>query len=153
MCFFRRPSQLERDCFSLVGLFDAMDENFVGVCDEEGITVGTPQQQRAGRKRPQNRTRMAHALAHEAYMEFGHREKSAANAIITRKWMRDHIGQFKDLRAVDAAMVIDEAMPYSFLPSRALRYMNVLQTTDAWIDREDTQARRPWWPFGRRVWR
>jgi len=78
------------------------------------------------------------ALAHEAYMQFGVRERSEANLIITRKYMRDQLRDYGDLRAIDASNFIDAALPLSFLPSRSHRAMAKYMETYAMQERMAT---------------
>jgi len=73
---------------------------------------------------------LAIALAGECYFKFGDRTRSEANNLISRKWMRDRIGDVKDLRRKDAAGIIDVALPLSFYPSRqALRMDQHMRTS------------------------
>lgn len=102
------------------------------------------------RFRPRRSYDLAYSLAYEAYLEFGHRPRSDANLLITRKFMRDMIKECKDLRAKDAGGIIDTALYLSFLPSRCLREMNEIDDTYAFKDRRsDRPGQSPWWwPFG-----
>lgn len=104
------------------------------------------------RFRPRRARDMACALAHEAYMEFGHRPRSEANLIITRKYMRDLLLEFKDLRARDALGIIDTALYLSFLPSTQLRDMNELDNTTSFVKRtaDVPGSGAWWWPSGLR---
>lgn len=63
------------------------------------------------------------SLAKRAYYQFGFRPESEANSLITRKFMRDLLMEFKDLRATDANNIIDVALPLSFLPTVVHREM------------------------------
>lgn len=83
-----------------------------------------------GRKRG-----LAYGLAEEAYYQFGFRAKSEANMLITRKFMRDLLKEHKDLRAKDAAELIDRGLELSFLPTRQLKAMNVISETYVFSDR------------------
>jgi hypothetical protein len=114
--------------------------------------VGTVDGKRV-RFRPQKLNDMGIALAHEAYYHFGHRPRSDANILITRKYMRDLLEEYEDLRAVDAARAIDMGLYLSFLPSSTLREMNVISDTIVFDDRDadvPSFLRLPWWlPFRR----
>lgn len=93
--------------------------------------------------------KMAAALAYEAYFQFGHRERSEANLMITRKFMRDKLSELKDMRAKDAALIVDGALYLSFLPSLTLQDMNAMDGTSAFADRSaDVKPGWRWWPFG-----
>lgn len=97
------------------------------------------------RYRPQNAHVMAFALADEAYLKFGHRVRDAASLEITRKFMLDLLTANPDLRAKDAATIIDLALYPSFLPSQALRMMNAIDSTSAFDKRSRTSAWDSWW--------
>lgn len=73
--------------------------------------------------------RIAYSLADKAYLQYGYRSDSEANRLITRKFMRDHIGQFEDIRDKDAAQAIDIALELSFLPSEAWKQMAAITRT------------------------
>jgi len=105
---------------------------------------------RRDRYRPRNAHRMAFALADEAYFKFGFRERSDANLLITRKFMHDQLREMQDLRAKDAATIVDLALYVSFLPSRAMQDMNAVDSTRAFGRRKKASSRASWgwWPFG-----
>ncbi len=97
-----------------------------------------------GRRR---RKGMAFALAEEAYYQFGHRDRSEANLLVTRKFMRDMLKEHRDLRARDASDLIDRALYLSFLPSYTLREMNVLSDTHEFAVRNSNSSSwfHKWW--------
>lgn len=145
---------------------EQFDDNYVELVstverarEEDGLPIGGPEGDagprqrfiRLARHRPGRGREMAFALAELAYFQFGFRLRSEANELITRKFMRDSLAEFKDLRKKDAAGVIDVALPLSFLPSQAMRSMGELESTDAFQDRSraDPSARASWWPIGR----
>jgi hypothetical protein len=101
------------------------------------------------RFRPVRMQRMACALANSAYLQFGYRPKSEANVLITRKFMRDELSKFKDLRVRDSLVVIDRALTLSFLPSEMYKEMQCVSDTRVFRSREsfDSWWRR-WLPFG-----
>ncbi len=93
---------------------------------------------------------MAFSLADQAYFQFGKRERSEANLLITRKFMRDRLEEFKDLRFKDRNEVIDMALYLSFMPTLALRAMNEYDDTWAFKERQaDVPHHWWWWPFAR----
>jgi len=87
------------------------------------------------RRRQGRKEKMTFALAGSAYLQFGFNDKSLANLLIYRKYMRDELTQYKDLRNHNAAEIIDAALHLSFLPSPALRRMNRLMLTPAFRER------------------
>jgi len=101
---------------------------------------------RLGRWSKQSRRGMAFEVAAKAYFQFGHRSESEANELITRKFMRDALADYKDLRAKDASAIIDMALPLSFLPSQQRILMNGLKKTTAWRSRQDDRKNPWWWP-------
>jgi hypothetical protein len=106
---------------------------------EDGVPLdGSANDQALGtylRKKYGRRELMVFALAGSAYLQFGFSEKSLANMLVYRKYMRDLITQYKDLRALDAAGIIDSAIHLSFLPSPALRDMSQMMTLPAFRER------------------
>jgi len=84
------------------------------------------------RVRPQHLRHMAFGLADEAYLQFGRRDKSQANDLITRKFMRDHLSQFDSLRARDASIVIDIALTLSYVPTAEWCEMEEVESTRAY---------------------
>jgi len=103
---------------------------------------------RRQRFRPRNLQRMAAALADAAYFQFGYRDRSEANELITRKFMRDLLEEYKSLRDKDKSSAIDVALGLSFLPSRSLQYSNGLRRTWTYSFRSNTRAQSLWaWAF------
>lgn len=88
------------------------------------------------RRRPKNI--IAYALAQEAYYNFGARPRSEANNLITRRWMRDRMDTYKDVRHIDRASIIDIALVLSFLPSLDAREVENLAQTYTFMDRSTT---------------
>lgn len=86
---------------------------------------------------------LAHALAEEAYYQFGARERTEAELLVTRKFMRDWLKEHRDLRAKDAAQIIDQALYLSFLPSTTLRDMRCVAETRRYRMRESHHG--SWW--------
>jgi len=153
MRYFIRAGD-ERRARNLIQAFDSevrlsLDE----LMEEERAVVGARANGERRRFRPQRARDLACALANEAYMEFGNRPRNDANLITTRKFMRDLLLDFRDLRAKDALGIIDTALYLSFLPSKALIEMNIIDGTTAFVERSgDTSGRRSWWwpVWGRR---
>jgi len=114
------------------------------------VTAGPDGDEPRVRFRPRRARRIAVSLAGAAYNEFGARDRDAANLLITRKYMRDLLREFKTLRHSDANAIIDVALYLSFLPSQALRQMNALDQTQVFEERAAPVASwRAWYfPFG-----
>ncbi len=68
------------------------------------------------RIRPHVAQQLAYGLADEAYFHFGKREKSKANDLVTRKFLRDQLSEFGSMRAKDKSAVVDLALPLSYVP-------------------------------------
>jgi len=113
---------------------DGLDEVMLmargGVPQPGGVGTGTPGS-RMLRVRAQRLRQISDAVAHEAYAQFGHRPRSEANLLITRKFMRDKLQSYVDLRAKDIGTAIDQALYLSFLPSIALKEANSVDRT--WV--------------------
>ncbi len=104
---------------------------------------GVPGEEPIVRWHKGRRRGLAWSLAERAYFQYGEREASEANVLITRKFMRDVLMEHKDLRAKDAARAIDEALYLSFLPSTVLRDMHVIRGTRRF--RMRANATGSWW--------
>lgn len=90
---------------------------------------------------------IAYALADQTYFQYGKRDRSEANLLITRKFMRDKLEEYKDLRFKDRNEVIDMALYLSFMPTLTLRAMNEYDSTWAFEERKsDTPHSWWWWP-------
>lgn len=114
------------------------------------VTAGPDGEEPRVRFRPRNARRVAFALAYAAYNEFGARDRSEPNLLITRKYMRDLLREHRTLRHRDANQIIDVALYLSFLPSPELRRMNSLDQTVVFDERSAPVASwRAWYfPFG-----
>jgi len=88
------------------------------------------------RFRPRRFEQLASALAWECYAHFGARERSEANVLVSRKYMRDILDEHRDFRAKDKARLIDRALLLSFLPTQDLQEMVELSSTSVWKSRE-----------------
>lgn len=124
--------------------FDAQPETLqaeiVQARFEDGLPLAGPDVKKNPRfrtllGRPGRRPKIVFALAAQAYFQFGKRPPSEANMIITRKFMRDELEQYKDLRVTDALGIIDSALYMSFLPSQHLRLMNQAVRTRVYHER------------------
>lgn len=71
---------------------------------------------RRERIRPQRQRLIAYSVASEAYFQFGRRRRSEANDLITRKFMRDQLAGFKDMRTTDKVAIIEMALAFSYVP-------------------------------------
>lgn len=96
-----------------------------------------------------NRVPIAFALAYDAAFKFGSgRTKSDANLLITRKWMRDRMEEYRDLRKKDLGAVVDAALDLSFYASESKRNMSLHCETLAHKERSNPlPAAWSWWPF------
>lgn len=86
--------------------------------------------------------RMACALANSAYLQFGYRPQSEANKMVTRKFMRDELSKFPDLRVKDSLTIIDRALVLSFLPSEMFKEMRCVESTGVFGRRAQVGS---WW--------
>lgn len=109
------------------------------------------------RYRPARFEQLASALAWECYAQFGHRERSEANVLVSRRFMRDILAEHQDLRAKDKARLLDRALLLSFIPTSELSDMVEMSTEDVWRDRESialVPSRGFFsWVFGRKALR
>jgi len=58
---------------------------------------------------------LAFSLADEAFFQYGRRKKSQANDLVTRKFMRDYLSKYDTLRAKDKSLIIEIALPLSYV--------------------------------------
>lgn len=129
---------------------DAVEASVGAFCELRGVGVAgvdvSPKaarevaEQRGARRgwvrvRPHPRTEIAMSAADEAYYEFGARSLSKANELVTRKFLRDLLRQYKDLRAKDASIIIEIALPLSFVPPQQREIMDDFARTDAYTSR------------------
>lgn len=110
---------------------------------EQGRAPVSPPPGNRVRYRVVRREPMIHALASEAYFEFGYRPRDEANELITRKFMRDLLADERDLRARDAAEMIDVALGLSFLPSLQLKRVRAIETSRRYGRRASPME--SWW--------
>lgn len=130
LCWFWSFS-IERRARLLLRRYDAHEGDLCEELEGEGFQAvgggGPP----VVRRRARNREAIAFSLAEAAYYQFGARPRSEANLLVTRKFMRDQLQEYKDLRAKDGGVIIDLALPMSFLPSVEYREMDDLSGTSA----------------------
>ncbi len=75
---------------------------------------------------------LAFVLADEAYLQFGERDKSRANDLITRKFLRDFVSKYDSLRAKDRSRAIEMALTLSYVPPSERTEMEELESTNAY---------------------
>lgn len=86
--------------------------------------------------RKKQRSNFSAAVAKSAYNKFGERPMSAANILVTRKWLQKYLSdQFKDLRTCDKNLAIDRALFLSFVPTKDFLNMRIVMETKAMEDR------------------
>jgi hypothetical protein len=62
--------------------------------------------------------RFARFLGKRAYLQFGHREKTKADMLMTRKWLRNLVQkEYASLRVQQQIETIDEALFLSYIPT------------------------------------
>jgi hypothetical protein len=100
------------------------------------VPVGLEDLPGAGLELRPKRAKFARFVAKQAYFQFGVRENSPANRLVTRKWIRNYLNgdDFKALRLVDKIAAIDEAMPLSFVPSGTWEVVDELAGSKAFGD-------------------
>lgn len=91
------------------------------------------------RFRPRRFEALASSLAWECYAQFGARERTEANVLVSRKFMRDLLDEKKGLRAKDKARLIDRALLLSFLPTAELR--DIIEQSTSWVWRASELTR------------
>ncbi len=97
---------------------------------EENAQAG---QIRGWRREPRGlHTKLAFVAADEAYLQFGRREKSQANDLVTRKFLRDWLRERPGLRAKDASAVIEVALSLSYVPPAEWREIAEMEVTRAY---------------------
>jgi len=82
------------------------------------------------------RSNFSAAVAKVAYNKFGERQMTAANIMVTRKWIQKYLADtFKDLRTCDKNIAIDRALFLSFVPTEDFLKMRIIMETKAVQDR------------------
>ncbi len=139
--------QTERRVAGFLSRFDTHE------CDREdalayaGVVGGDAITQRpAGvvrgwqRIRRDNITEIAFALADEAYLFYGRRDKSKANDLVTRKFLRDQLSEYDSLRAKDKSRIIEIALTLSYVPPSEAEDMQVVARSAAYGRRVATRG-------------
>lgn len=153
----------ERRAQLLIDGFDSHETDLEDAIENErgeagllagGIAGPQPKPKRL-RFRRQKAQEVAFGLADAAYFQFGPRVKTQANEMITYKFMRDLIGEYKDLRKRDQKEILAAALHLSFVPSRTWQVMNELAQTEVFKLRSELTVPEPrwWWPFQPPVYR
>ncbi len=94
---------------------------------------GPDGQIRGWRRTPRGlHSKLAFVLADEAYLQFGRRERSQANDLVTRKFLRDLCRERKGLRAKDMSAAIEVALSLSYVPPRELAEVEELESSVAY---------------------
>lgn len=84
-------------------------------------------------KDTRRRPKFARMLARQAYLQYGSRPRTAANMLVTRKWLRNYVSQaYPDARLVDKIEAIDEALFLSFIPTDAFVKCSQFAETEAY---------------------
>lgn len=116
--FYRRWS-VNREASAWLGAFDKHQAT-VDDCLEDKASEGGEQPKERVRGWTRKSTgatgKLAQVAADEAYCQFGRRERSQANDLITRKFLRDWLREHKGLRAKDANIIIEVALSLSYVP-------------------------------------
>ncbi len=105
-------------------------------CLEQGAPSGgegPDGQVRGWRREPRGlRSKLAFVLADEAYLQFGRRERSQANDLVTRKFLRDLCRERKGLRAKDMSAAIEVALALSYVPPQEMFEVEAYRSTAAY---------------------
>ncbi len=114
---------------------DATEE----VCTSEG---GVEPSGRRVWKRMTSRVQrnLAYVVADEAYFQFGRRERSKANDLVVRKYIRDYLRDLKGpvLRAKDASTITELAVSLSYVPPEQYWEIKEAEGTKAYRSRVPT---------------
>jgi len=107
---------------------------------EDCLTVKAEGGDEQSSKRPRGWTRqprgvnskLAHVAADEAYLQFGRRERSQANDLVTRKFLRDWLRERPGLRAKDLSAIIEVALSLSYVPPDEYSVVSRFEQTQAY---------------------
>jgi hypothetical protein len=120
-------------------LVDSLTE--VGAVDHEGAATARGDGIRGWtRVRRSAVTEIAFSLADEAYLQFGRRDRSKANDLVTRKFLRDLLSKYDSLRAKDKSRIIEIALSLSYVPPSEFEDMTVLESSRAYRSAVPTAA-------------
>lgn len=79
--------------------------------------------------------RFARYLAKRAYLQFGHRKKSDADMMVTRKWLRNYVQEhYTSLRLQHQIEAIDEALFLSYIPTETYQECEEYAATKAYTE-------------------
>lgn len=144
-CIFRslvswlRRRAAEKRAKKLIGRFDTHQIDFMGSLEDAGVIDedGNSMQRRNlprgwARVRKDRLSAIAFALADEAYFQFGQREKSEANDLCTRKFLRDMISEYSSLRAKEKNIILVMALSLSYVGPTEVEEMREFETTEAY---------------------
>ncbi len=95
------------------------------------------------RVRPQHARLMAYSVASEAYFKFGRRVRNEANDLVTRKFMRDLLQGYPDLRVTDKNTIIEMALAFSYIPPSISEEVDDFVGTDAYAAKVTMDASIP----------
>ncbi len=84
---------------------------------------------------------IAALLSRQCRAEFGFTGSSQANKMVARRYILTQIKQFKDLRKVDAARVVNMAVEYSMLMDADELQIHQASKTWAWFSRIKPESR------------
>jgi len=76
--------------------------------------------------------KLALVAADEAYLQFGRRERSQANDLVTRKFLRDWLRERPGLRAKDLSAIIEVALSLSYVPPKEYVVVSGYEQTRAY---------------------
>jgi hypothetical protein len=87
-------------------------------------------------------TNLAQVVADEAYFQFGRRERSKANDLVVRKYIRDYLRDLKgpSLRQKDASIITELAVSLSYVPPEQFWEIRRAEQTRAYRSRVPTQG-------------
>jgi hypothetical protein len=100
---------------------------------------------RPRRRKVSRMEEMSFALAQATYFKFGRRKQNDANMLVSRRFMRDELEEYDDLRYADANVIIDKALPLSFLSTTMAIEMDKMVGSRPFADRLVGGASMSWW--------
>jgi hypothetical protein len=86
-------------------------------------------------QRRRARKSVAASYALQTYLKYGDRPKTAANVLITRKYISDLLLEKKSLRLRDKVELMDLAVFLSFVPTQTKLQCNAMMNTKAYAER------------------
>lgn len=135
----------EKKARELIGRFDTHQVDFLGSLEDAGVidVDGNTMQRRNlprgwARVRKDRLEAITFALADEAYLQFGQREKSEANDLCTRKFLRDMISEYDSLRAKEKNIVLTKALSLSYVGPAEIEDAREFESTNCYGKRATT---------------